>query len=264
MASGVGWGYNFSNGVSNSRGVAILFSRGLDYKCVKKLIDVHGRYIVVHIIMEGIDYLLCNIYAPTQCHEIDQLSTLNQIIETFQEFETENYLVGGDFNEILDPKIDRKNSGAIQSKMGRNRTQILDFMEQCKITNVWRLSHPKTRRYSFHRASRIDYWLISEHLLNFVTDTNINVWTLSDHSRVTLDMAYSQEGRGPGLWKFNNTFTADPEYTNQLSKLIDEKKVEYENFDTINKWEMTKYEIRKFSIQYGKKHKKEAEKHEKE
>ena len=121
------WGGNiiFSNGVSNSRGVAILFGRGLDYKCVKKLIDVHGRYIVVHIIKEGIDYLLCNIYAPTQGHEIDQLSTLNQIMEAFQEFETENYLVGGDFNEVLDPKIDRKKLRSNSIKNGK--VQISDI-----------------------------------------------------------------------------------------------------------------------------------------
>ena len=104
------WGGDiiFANGASNSRGVAILFDRNLKYECLQKVIDVQGRYIVAHVIIDGIEYLLCNIYAPTQGNEMDQLLTLTQILEELKEIETENFIVGGDFNEVLDPATDRK------------------------------------------------------------------------------------------------------------------------------------------------------------
>ena len=153
----------------------------------------------------------------------------------------------------------------VQMRQGKYRSRLFDFMEQYSLSDVWRLRHPRLRRYSFHRkhqASRIDYWLISEHLLNFVNCTDIDEGTLSDHSRVTLNLSYPQEKRGPGLWKFDNTFTTDSKYRGELSKLVDEKKLEYIDYKPIKKWEMMKYEIRKFTIRYSKEQRREAKKYE--
>ena len=92
----------------------------------------------------------------------------------------------------------------------------------------------------------------------------IEAGVLSDHSRGILNLRQYEANRGPGLWKFNNNLASDAEYTKELSELIDQKKMEYDNFNPNKKWELIKYEIRKFTIQYGKKLRKKDKKYEKE
>ena len=155
--------------------MAILFSKNLKHNCIKNIIDIQGRYIVAHIKEEDTDYLLCNMYAPTQDHEVEQLITLEHFLSCFKDFETENLIIGGDFNKLLDPVLDRKNS-AVVNKSRKYRSGLSDLMDRCAITDVWRIWHSITRRYSFHRkaqASRIDFSLISDHLLNKVEKNEI-------------------------------------------------------------------------------------------
>ena len=216
--------------------------------------------------MEDTVCLLCNIYAPTQDHEVEQLITLEHFSSCCKDFVTENLIIGGDFNEVLNPILDRKNSGVV-NRSRKYRSGLSDFMDQYAITDVWRIRHPKTQRYSFHRkaqASRIDFCLISDHLLNKVEKNEIEAGVLSDHSRVILNLRHYEANRGPGLWKFNNNLASDAEYTKELSELIDQKKMEYDNYNPNKKWELIKYKIRKFTIQYGKELRKKDKKYEKE
>ena len=106
--NGGGGNMLFSNGCSNSRGVIILFSRDLNYNCIRVLTDTEGRYIIAHIDIGGTEYLLCNLYAPTQGYETDQLRVMSNFMENINDFEVENILIGGDFNEVLNPLIDRR------------------------------------------------------------------------------------------------------------------------------------------------------------
>ena len=223
--------------------MAILFSKNLQHNWVKKIINTQARYIVAHIKVEDTDYLLCNIYAPTQDHEVEQLITLEHFSSCFKDLETENLIIGGDFNEVLDPVLERKNSGVV-NKSRKYRSGLSDLMDRCAITDVWRIRHSKTRRYSFHRkaqASRIDFWLISDHLLNKVAKNEIETGVLSDHSRVILNLRQYEANKGPGLWKFNNNLASDAEYTKELSELIDQKKMQYDNYNPNKKWELIKY-----------------------
>lgn len=59
--------------------------------------------------------------------------------------------------------------------------------------DVWRLQHPKTQDYTFYSPvhamySRIDYILVEHRLLEWVTKTNIEITTWSDHSPVSMEM----------------------------------------------------------------------------
>lgn len=53
---------------------------------------------------------------------------------------------------------------------------------------------------------RLDYWLVSEHLINKTHNTDIIPCTSTDHSCITLSIkSFANQKRGPSYWKFNIT-----------------------------------------------------------
>ena len=59
--------------------------------------------------------------------------------------------------------------------------------------------------------------------------------------------------KGKSYWKFNSLLLKDNNYTTGLKKMIAEKKGEYADLNNQIKWELIKYEIRKFTMMYSKK-----------
>ena len=62
------WGSQiyFSHGSSNSRGVAILWKRGIDIVVKKSFGDTCGRFIVLESKINDEEYILINVYAPNK------------------------------------------------------------------------------------------------------------------------------------------------------------------------------------------------------
>ena len=62
------WQYDclFSFGISNSRGVAILFSNDLDFTVHQHISDPEGNYIIVDITIDNNRLTLISLYAPNQ------------------------------------------------------------------------------------------------------------------------------------------------------------------------------------------------------
>ena len=96
-------------GTTDSRGVAILFKRNavaslnvLDINC-----DVSGRYLVIRLCKQECNLTICNVYAPNKIAERDVFfTTLNGILNRVDQNDIK--IVGGDFNCVLCPEIDRK------------------------------------------------------------------------------------------------------------------------------------------------------------
>ena len=62
----------------------------------------------------------------------------------------------------------------------------------------------------------------------------------------------SQNSKGPGYWKFNSSMVEDEIYVADLKQKIRKWKNEYQNIlDRRTVWELFKYEIRRYSMQYG-------------
>ena len=104
------WGSKWilSSHRSNSRGVAILFRTNLKIKIIKQYCDHEGCYVVVMIesLDDGQQYTLCNLYLPNE----DKPKFFKRVFKTLSKVTVENVIIGGDFNLMLNPKIDRHNS----------------------------------------------------------------------------------------------------------------------------------------------------------
>ena len=92
---------------------------------------------------------------------------------------------------------------------------ILDYVEEENLLDVWRVSNEDSRKHTWCslnpmiKQARLDCYLISENMFQFVTDTKIMPDYRTDHSGITLKLKLLDSERGRGNWKFNNTLLKD-------------------------------------------------------
>ena len=166
-------------------------------------------------------------------------------------------IMGGDWNVVRDIELD---------KMGGNcyiKQKSVDFIEtlidKFNLNDSWRIKNPNTKRYSWRQSHpliqcRLDFWLISDSLYDKIVDIDIKPSIRSDHSAITVQFQSIPSSKiGPNFWKFNSNLLADTEYTDIMKNNLKSWNEEYDMDDKRIKWEIIKYEIRKFTIQYSKK-----------
>lgn len=97
------------------------------------------------------------------------------------------HIVGGDFNDVLDPDIDRSGGST-----GEVRTTMLaELANTLGLQDIWCRHHPMDRAYSYfsgaHRVfSRLDNFFTPASELSTVTDIDYLARGLSDHSPLWL------------------------------------------------------------------------------
>lgn len=102
--------------------------------------------------------------------------------------------------------------------------------------------------------SRIDYWLASNSILKYVTETNISNSPLSDHCIINLKLTNKNKtNKSEGYWKFNANLLTNEEYCNSILKNNFDIKNDNSLVTSIQKWEYLKFTIRKHSITFSKK-----------
>ena len=202
------WGGNilFSHGTSNSRGAMILIRPGFDAKIAQVYTDNIGRFLLADVIIQDTKFKLANIYAPN--HEDDHVNFYNYLENKLKQYtqREDQIVVGGDFNFILDPKMDRKGGTGI--KKTRKRERIMKHLENikdyCQLKDIWRIKNPDRKRFTWRRVnpvikSRLDIWLITEKTEDFVSETDIIPFNNTDHSAITLKLSsHTERGRGKG------------------------------------------------------------------
>lgn len=111
--------------------------------------------------------------------------------------------------------------------------------------------------------SRLDYFFISQDLINRVNNTEIRPKYKSDHARITLNLNLAEHTRGRGFWKFNNLHLHDKAFVEMINQEILAFKFEVKDkFTTIRldlQWEELKQRLIKISKNYaGKKQKRKT------
>ena len=187
-------------------------------------------------------------------HRKEQILFIDILRNKLATLDQENFILGGDLNIYLDPKLDKQNTMSNKSDHPKYRREFLSIMESFSLADCWRILNPKTRRYTWHargKASRLDYLLISEHFLNDINECNIMPGVHSDHSIISVEIGKNVDTRGKGFWKLNSSLLHDPYYVFEVKNII--KKSEHElnhNTDKGLIWEIVKLRIRSFSIPY--------------
>jgi len=249
----------FCHGTSHSRGVMMLFRKGLDITIKESCIDPSGRYIFVKAIMQSCHIQLMNIYAPTKCNEqVTFFKNVSNLLANYNS-PSEHLILGGDFNLLMNPDIDRKGGSFSKTTYYDNALKEIEgLIERNNLCDIWRNRYPKLRRYTWRRAnpkihSRLDLWLVSVICQDYCKEVDIIPSIRSDHSAIVLSLEGINAVKGKGYWKLNQSYLEEAEYIKGISDNISIWNTEACVLkDKRSVWEYIKYKIREFSIRYGK------------
>ena len=100
------WGYQaiFSCCSSKKAGVIILFNNTFTFQISRTYRDPGGRYIICDLITNGKHLTLANIYAPNNGHP----TFFASVFERLADFKSDEVILGGDYNLVLDVEKDKK------------------------------------------------------------------------------------------------------------------------------------------------------------
>ena len=260
----------FSNGTTNSKGVAILIPNSLDSEIIisTTYTDNSGRIILIDCKIKDNDLILINIYAPTKDKPEEQLDFLNNLKRVIDQYSDKAIILGGDFNTYLDTSIDKMGGRTEQKSLYSEN--IDNLCEEFSLIDIWRIRHKKQPGFTHRQKlrsgyvqSRLDFWLISRQIEFQIRNVKVSPGFRSDHSIVILEVELlNTQKRGRGFWKFNNDLLMDIEYVTLIKKLINSIK---ETTVLNNKnilWDYVKCEIRSQTMIYASRRAKKLRKYE--
>ena len=213
------WGYKifFSHGKSNSAGVCILLKRtsGITVHSVHR--DEAGRILLLNMSYDKSKFTVVNVYGPNK----DESTVFENLHNLMHEFGEEPYIVGGDMNTVQNPHMDRYPNYYQNHPNCFTRLEILK--EDMDLVDIWRCMNPCKLQFTWRSKStqsRIDYFLISSNLKNFVENTDIHYGYRSDHSAISLSVKRWVPQRGPGFWKLNTSLLSNSAYRQDIKQTI--------------------------------------------
>ena len=239
-----------SFGTTQTGGVTILFSKKLKVS-IKECSEIQGRIINVLCEINEQKYSITNVYAPNN----DDPEFFLKMIEIIEKSQEVDFLyVGGDFNLVLNPEIDRHKS----TYNNEHSKEILsEYLNQSGLCDIWRMRNENVKRYTWHRprkesASRIDMILIPMGQASLVTECDIIPAIRTDHSLCIVELTENEITRGPGFWRFNNKLLDEREFEQGIIDTISEAKTTYILCEPGEKWTCVKNECISFSKIYAK------------
>ena len=98
-------------------------------------------------------------------------------------------------------------------------------MKKTGLIDIWRTLNPDRKRFTWRsekpcRASRLDYYLISEDILYLNPTSEILNAYKSDHNMIKLSITKSTQQRGKGIRKFNNALLENKDFIDMIKAEI--------------------------------------------
>nr|BAC82626.1 pol-like protein [Ciona intestinalis] len=246
-----------SHGSTKSKGVAVLFSKKLSYSKQDVCVDNFGRYIIMNLEITDQRLTLCNVYGPNQDSPQFYGNLFTLLTKRQAESGIENCIISGDFNCVLNDKLD-KTGGREKHGNRRAKTTILQAMNDLELYDVFRIKHPNSKQYTRmqkrpHTASRLDFVLATSEILQKTTQIQIVLSTQSDHCIVKLVLNLDKIPRGRGYWKMNTSLLEDAKFVENTKKWTAEFLINNDNGAVSPQvlWEALKCNIRGYIIKYA-------------
>lgn len=234
---------------NRQRGVSILIHNKLMYNHLSTTVDPEGRYVIINGTLSNNNLTIMNIYGPNN----DNPSFFHDVFSKLND--NSNIILAGDFNTVLDEKLDRSH---INNRHWHSTNTLIQYMQEFGLGDSWRLSHPDTRQYTHysqvhHSSSRIDYILLSNTLLSNVKNSLIHPISISDHAPVSLTLQFKHAIKPSTRWRFNTSLLKDSIFNKMIER-------EWASFVELNDsseitaitlWEAAKAYIRGKIISYS-------------
>ena len=162
------------------------------------------------------ELLLVNIYGPNK----DNPTFYQSLSETVKRYKNLNVVIVGDWNLFLDSQLDCYNYKHINNPKAKEATE--NMILELELTDVWRENNPQCKRYTWRKPNplkqdRLDFILLSDHLMWHFDDKDILPGYRSDHSVVMLKLRVGKGIKHKRFWKFNCSLLTDKQYLDQVN-----------------------------------------------
>jgi exonuclease III len=184
----------------NSRGVAVLVSKDLDFQINNEFRDNEENFLVIDCSINGIKYGIGAVYGPNNTSRAFY-NGLSAVIRTLRTSGVANIVVGGDWNTTWDrrPVTDNIDTFCMAGLPNTKNSELLENMcIEFGLIDPYRALYPDRREYTYIpfgnarlNRSRLDFFIITNDMLEMVHDCVINSslkCKLFDHKCVTLNI----------------------------------------------------------------------------
>ena len=238
---------------TKQRGVSILINKKISFIHNSTISDPEGRFVIINITINNNPMTIASIYGPNS----DSPSFFHSFFSNISRISDGPIIIGGDFNTVIDPSMDRS---TCSTRLSQSTEIIKQYMEDLGLGDGWRLQNPTSREYSFfssvHKSySRIDFFLLSNSIQSKLSNLTIHPIIISDHAPVTFNWNQIHPDRinTPIRWRFNTSLLKDQEFNSLIQR-------EWASFLEINDspksspsvlWEAGKAVLRGIIISYS-------------
>lgn len=253
----------WSHGSHRSRGTAVLFHPKHQIDIDEQNLDNEGRIVALNVKVENKELNIINIYAP------NSPALRKTFFQNIWKFATgaENLLLGGDFNCIAKPDIDKCGGDPQSGTAGI--VELNTIISMFRLNDIWRTKNPTDKVFTWHnrdftQRSRIDRWYIDNKLTDS-TQAHIRACPVSDHSAVEIQVQLlDSRSAGPGIWKFNTTLLQDKHFEQETRTFLKYWRTEKATYNNIGDWwDDGKERIKKIAVKHSVRRAKAARKNEK-
>jgi exonuclease III len=187
----------------------------VEYNIIDEFKDTLENYYVCDMIIRGTRYGIGSIYGPNNTSR-EFYRNLSKIIQRLKDSGNNNIIMGGDWNTTWDRRpvtsnIDTFCMAGLPNP--RNGEFLSNMCEMYELSDPYRALYPTRKEYTYLpfgavrlNRSRIDFFIVSNNLLNVVTDCVVADSVsnkLFDHKQVSLTL-YKQTAP---IVKNNNTLS---------------------------------------------------------
>ena len=204
---------------TRARGTAIIIHKRIQFIPSNCISDPQGRYVIVSGQLFHVPVLLVNLYAPNW----DDAGFVQRLVCQLPDLNDHNLILGGDFNCVMDPSLDRSNPKV--HTLSKMASQFSEFFGHAACVDPWRYLNPGGKAFSFfshvhHSYSRIDYFFIDKKMLSSLEKVEYSAIVESDHAPILMDLFFHLNHTGRPQWRFNNALLSDTMFCNLTSIAI--------------------------------------------
>ena len=212
------WATNYS---TYARGTMIWIRPDVPFTAEETLIDAEGRYVFIKGKMDGHPIILGCMYAPNT----EQATYLQNVSETLSRWGGYPWLIGGDFNSVLDFHLDRSFPPMQSTPATSNAHTLSNWLRQWHLTDVWRHRYSDSCVYSYYSAPhalhvRIDRIVGTAELLPLITNTDYMGRTHSDHNPQYLQIDWNKKPSPTPTWRLQPAALEDPVFRSTIGESI--------------------------------------------
>ena len=238
-------------GSRTSVGVSLLVGRSLDADVDVVFAGDGGRLVVADVAVKSFKFRLVAVYAPNIV--VERVSFFRRLAPFLDD--TKRLVLMGDWNAILDPKIDKVGRGA--SRAGRCESSLVGFVTRHGLVDRFRLDHPGREMWTWLDSSPsakvgsyLDRVLVRRADIDFVSCPTFHLIAWTDHKLVRVSLRLANRPSLAGYWKFNTSLLEIRDFRDRLESLIQRALV---GAVTGNRWwGSLKHRIRDFATKYGR------------